>query len=530
MAGKLNSIVSAFPPLEISSASLSFCSRIGIDPGRYASFSLSASLLFSALAAMVSAALFPSLLLSFGTFFLAFALSFFLLVRAPRAAFMRKVSKMEAELPFSLRMLGMLLELNVPFHDALSAIARGRSPLAAEFRSMEKEIKRGAAMPSSLSHLAEVLHSLPIKRALLGVSSAYEKGRAGTELIRASDDLLSLQKHAMRNAASKQALLSLIFIAISVVLPSFLILFSSLGSFSPLPSLSPESLPLLLLLLLPALSALLLVLSASLFPSSFFSPKVPASIFLPMLAALLLFIALQPTDLPRLPIFVLLLAGGVALTYPLYLREKKREKLEEALPDAALALSSQPPGRGLEPLLTSIAKYSVTPLRDELLISLKQARANVKQEAVLEDLWRRNRSPILRRFSVFLGHALGAGHNISRYLSLIAEDILSALEMRRERESLLSMQKYTLIFGALLIPFIIGSTLTLSSQIAGLSGSAPPPGIQPTAISYLAIYAFLSSAFIAHAEGKASSFMAYFALLSVSSMALFYIFSGISLA
>jgi hypothetical protein len=123
---------------------------------------------------------------------------------------------------------------------------------------------------------------------------------------------------------------------------------------------------------------------------------------------------------------------------------------------------------------------------------------------------------------------MSAGHDISRYLALIAEDILSALEMRRERESLLSMQKYTLIFGALLIPFIIGSTLALSSEIATLNGAPSPAGIGSTAISYLAIYAFLSAAFISYSEGRPSSFMKYFALLSLASMALFYIFSGIS--
>jgi Flp pilus assembly protein TadB len=425
-------------------------------------------------------------------------------------------------------MLGMLLELNVPFADSLSIISRGNTPLAREFQSMEKEMRRGASIPGSLSHLAEALQSIPIKRALLGVSAAYEKGKSGAELIRASDDLISLQKHAMKDAASRQSLISLVFIAIAVVLPSFLILFSSLGSFSPLPELQPETIPIILLLILPAVSAFLLIISASFFPPSFFSPKASFSLLVPMFVVLLIFVALQFVALPRLLVFIILLAAGSAYAYPRYLQEQKREKLEFGLPDAVLALSSQPPGRGLEPLLASMSRYSVSPLKEELLISLKQAKANVKQESILEDLWKRNRSLLLKRFSTFLGHAMSAGHDISRYLALIAEDILSALEMRRERESLLSMQKYTLIFGSLLIPFIIGSTLTLSAEIATLNGAPSPAGIGSTAISYLAIYAFLSAAFISYAEGRPSSFIKYFAFLSLASMALFYIFSGIS--
>ena len=518
------SIADAFPSIPLRSNSLKFAERIGIEPGRFASFSL---LLSFSLSFLVSLFFLPDPI-AIAAFFLSFALLFFLLLRIPRILFLRRISLMESELPFSLRMLGMLLELNVPFAESLSIISKGNTPLAQEFQSMEKEMRRGAGIPASLSHLAEALQSIPIKRALLGVSAAYEKGKSGAELIRASDDLISLQKHAMKDASSKQALLSLVFIAIAVVLPSFLILFSSLGSFSPIPALQPETIPVFLLILLPAISALVLIISASLFQPSFFSPRVSFSIIAPMFAVLLLFVALQSSGLPRFPVFVILLAAGSAYAYPRYLREQKREKLESALPDAVLALSSQPPGRGLEPLLSSMSKYSVPPLSEELLISLKQAKANVKQESILEDLWKRNRSLLLKRFSTFLGHAMSAGHDISRYLSLIAEDILSALEMRRERESLLSMQKYTLIFGALLIPFIIGSTLTLSSEIATLNGAASPAGIGSAAISYLAIYAFLSAAFISYAEGRSSSFMKYFALLSLASMALFYIFSGIS--
>ncbi|MEW5996755.1 MAG: type II secretion system F family protein [Candidatus Micrarchaeota archaeon] len=521
----LRSAVSAFPPLPLSGAALRFAERIGMEPGRYASFSLFLSLFLSAL---ISLLFLPEILLASAAFFLSFALIFFILLRIPRILFMQRVSQMEAELPFSLRMLGMLLELNIPFTESLSILSKGNTPLSEEFRAMEKEVKRGAGIPASLSHLAETLQSLPIKRALLGVSSTYEKGRAGAELIRASGDLLSLQKHAMKDAASKQALLSLVFMAVAVVLPSFLILFSTLGGFSPLPALTPGTAPVLLLLALPALSALVLMVSASLFPPSFFSARIRLPALAPMFAALLLFALLQFSSLPRLPIFALLLAAGAAYTWPLYAQERKRERLEQSLPDAALALSSQPPGRGLEPLLSSMARYSVPPLRDEFLTSLKQAKANVRQDAVLDDLWRRNRSPLLKRFSLFLNHALGAGHDISRYLPLIAEDILSALEMRRERESLLSMQKYTLISGAFLIPFIIGSTLSLSAEIASLGGSAPPE-LGGTAISYLAIYSFLSAAFVSYAEGRSSSFVAYFALLSLASMALFYTFSGIAL-
>jgi hypothetical protein len=51
----------------------------------------------------------------------------------------------------------------------------------------------------------------------------------------------------------------------------------------------------------------------------------------------------------------------------------------------------------------------------------------------------------------------------------------------------------------------------------------------PTAVSYLAIYSFLCAAFVSYADGKASSFARYFAILSLVSIALFYLFLGISI-
>lgn len=518
--GNLEGIVSAFPPLHITSRQLAFAERLGLEPERYACFSLFLSFLLSIPIAGIFSDSIPMFL---AAILLSSALLFLLMLRLPRTIFMGRISRMEAELPFSLRMLGMLLELNVPFAESLSIISKGSSPLSEELKAMERDVRRGASIPACLSHLAERLNSIPIRRAILSVSSAYEKGKAGGDLIRISNDLLSMQKHSMKNAASRQSVLSLLFIAVAVILPAFMIIFSSLGSVSPFGNMDPSSIQVMMLVLLPSISALILIFSASMFPPSFFAPRFPLPAFIPAFVAVLVFVLLQYTEIPRIPALVLVLAAAAALSYPSYMKESKREKVEEGLPDVVLSVSSQPPGRGLEPLLASMEKYSMPPLRGELAISLKQAKANVKPEAVLDDLWRRNGSPLLRRFSIFLSHALGAGHDISRYLSMLAEDLLSAIEMRREREALLAMQKYTLISGTLLIPFIIGSSLSLAGGIAGGS----PPGIADDSVSYLAIYAFLSAAFISYAEGRPSSFIKYFSLLSLSGIALFHVFSGV---
>ncbi|HNT60890.1 MAG TPA: hypothetical protein PKJ97_02855, partial [Candidatus Bilamarchaeaceae archaeon] len=75
-------------------------------------------------------------------------------------------------------------------------------------------------------------------------------------------------------------------------------------------------------------------------------------------------------------------------------------------------------------------------------------------------------------------------------------------------------------------PFIIGSALSLSS---GFGEGAQPPGLSALPASYLAAYSFLSAAFISYVEGRPSSFIKYFAFLSVCGIALFHVFSGVPL-
>ena len=92
------------------------------------------------------------------------------------------------------------------------------------------------------------------------------------------------------------------------------------------------------------------------------------------------------------------------------------------------------------------------------------------------------------------------------------------------------MQKYTLVFGALILPLVLGNSLSLisgiSTSLGGMGGIIETAGSVIPA--YLIIYSFLASSFIGETESSASSGMLYFAGLSLASTIIFYLFSGIA--
>jgi len=173
-------------------------------------------------------------------------------------------------------------------------------------------------------------------------------------------------------------------------------------------------------------------------------------------------------------------------------------------------------------------KASTPELAHELSISIKQLKANIKPSKVLDDLWRRNSSIILKRVSTFFSYLFEAGVDAGNYVSLMAEDLFRLFELRREQQNAVSMQRYTLMFGAVILPLVLGNSLSLISGISDSIGTES--SIVPTATmaipAYLILYSFLASHFIAETENKSSSELIYFSALSIVSTILFYLFSG----
>jgi Flp pilus assembly protein TadB len=523
------SLSSRFPDMGIRSSQAAYAQKFGAEPGKYASFALLSPIIPSlpiSLLLFLAAGISPFLSLPVSYALLAAAL-----LLLPRFAFSRLREEAEAELPILLRTLGMLLELNVPFPSALERISGEDFAISPVLAEGVREMKRGATLESALAHIASELESLKVKRAVTQIISAYEGGGGAPAILRISRDFASLDRHRAREHSSRQALFSLLFIAVSSILPAVFLIFSFLGASVFSTETSPPLFTLAFLLGFPLLSASILYASSLQSPPNPFGKKRGGRGFLlPLLiaapAALLPLLGMG--TLPSLIFLSIILALSVAYFYPAYSQDKRREEIEEALPDALLAVSGSARGANLDSALSAMQKSRQGPLSEEMSVSLKQLRANIKPARVLEDLWERNGSLALRRVSSFFSSLFDSGANVQHYASLMAEDLFCLFEERRLRQGALSMQKYTLVFGALILPAILGNSLSLVQGISEISGEAASlaPSAYSVIPSYLVIYSFLCALFISDAESRGSSMLVYFASLSIASTILFYLFVG----
>ena len=147
---------------------------------------------------------------------------------------------------------------------------------------------------------------------------------------------------------------------------------------------------------------------------------------------------------------------------------------------------------------------------------------NLKIDSVLDDLWQRNGSGMLRRVCGMMKQMIHT--NSLDSLNVLAEDIVRSFQIKREHSQIFALQKYTLVFGAFLIALILKMTLHLLHDMGGLVEDSN--GIVSFAESivppYLVVYSMVSSAAIADAEGKKSSLAIYFLVLAVLSLSTFY--------
>jgi len=456
------------------------------EPGRYISLVLFLSTL-AACAAFVVLSL-AGIQLSLPMALLLFACCSAFALALPSMEHRKRSAEIEASMPFFLRCLGILLEAGVPFQRAMAAASEGEGALGDEMRHVGREAGNGMSLQAALTRLASSYESLAIKRAASQVLSAYETGAGGREIVKVGDELLSLDQHRMKEHAAKSAIFGLLFMMSSAILPTFFLVYAVAGTFAFARNVGEAEIALAMLVVFPLAGALLLVLSKATMPRT----------------------ALENT------------AGfGAYLSWG---RERAREDIERHLPDALFSVGGMPKGSGPERLLEEIAGGCHGTLSEEALKSVKQLRAGVKPDSVLDDLGTRNGSAMLRRACLMMRQMVSA--NSLHRLGALAEDMIRCSQMKRERAQLLAMQKYTLLAGGLLVPLILKMALGLLGSMPGIAGGESGGGLISCAARtipiYLLLYSVMVSVAIAEAEGRRSSMPFYLAGLATAGLAVFY--------
>lgn len=492
-----------FPQIGLRSGSEKELIMLGVNPRKY----ICMSVVFS-----ISIGFFLSFFLSLILFPLLFGLLLGLFIMMPRMEVRRIEGRIESELPWFLRGLGMLVELGIPFGRALEFAAEGR--IKDEISAVLEQTGRGMGLQAALSSFGNRHRSLGIKRAVSQLCLCYESGSNGREILKIGEDMLAIQKHRLKEFSSKSALIGLLFIMTSIVIPTFFLVYASAGNYAFGSTLSEGEIAIAMLVLFPMMSVFVLFLSRGMMPEGMEEKKFDYVVLTP--AAITVAGGVLFPGWLAVFLGAGIISGAVmaARTYP---REREMEEIEGRLPDAILSIGSLPKSSGIEDIFRIIEKGGFGALSKEAEVCGKQLGMNVRSAMVLEDLWKRNKSLALRRAAMFIQRMVETS-SLDR-MGMLADDMIASAEIARERARMFSMQKYTLILGAVLMPLIMGMMIDLLEGIGDveISGSV--------ITSYIIIYAAIASSAISWFEGKKSSAAIYLVALSITGLAVFHFLS-----
>ncbi|MDO8537655.1 MAG: type II secretion system F family protein [archaeon] len=146
----------------------------------------------------------------------------------------RKAKLFEKDFAFALMSLHTQLIIGVSYENALKNIAQTDYGIVSEeFAIVLREIsQKNSSMQSALFALSERIDSGMVKRGISQMISAYDKGRkeASADIKAIALEFLSMQKNEAKAFSSKIAVLSLMFIVVSAIIPAMFQAFVTVGS------------------------------------------------------------------------------------------------------------------------------------------------------------------------------------------------------------------------------------------------------------------------------------------------------------
>ncbi len=531
---------------------------------KYLALSLLISLVFSPAVFACALLLTSNLLSSLAFALLSFALAFLFLKSLPASEAKRRAALIEADLPMALRAIGIEMGLRVPFEKCIADIAAGGYGISPEFGRAHAAISSGASVQTALSEVSGNIDSFSLKRAISQMLVAYEHGSKPDALMRTASELVSEQSAKTREYGNRMAFLGLAFVAVACLLPAFFLVFTIVSSAFLDFAFTPLHVWLAFLVFFPLLDALVLVFIQLGSPASLETRKAglfggsdeaeaalagmelgamrgmrlretgPLVIGASVLAGICLLVLSLLSPVFLLLAILVVLAPPLAYFYLLYVSEKRTREIEERLPDVLFTAASLHKGISAERVISSIARAGYGALSDEFETAARQVAAGSSVPGALRKIGERNNSVLLSRAVLLISKGYESGADMYHALRESAEDILSLFALVRERRSILSLQKYTVIIGgAVLVPLILGSVFQvvggLSSGLEGgfLQKSADAGAIQDAAALaapvYLGIYALVSSLMVAKQEGDERRALIYFVFMLPLAEALFFL-------
>jgi len=173
---------------------------------------------------------------SFAIGFICALMCFCFLLYLPIQKKKKTAKEFEKDFPFALSTMAVEMNLKIPFEKSIENISKEKYGIvSSEFKKVSNEINEsGSSVNEALLHLTERIDSLMLKRAVAQISAVYSQGsktkNAGESLKKISSEILSRQKTESKEFSGKLVVFSLMFVAISAIVPAIFQAFIIVGS------------------------------------------------------------------------------------------------------------------------------------------------------------------------------------------------------------------------------------------------------------------------------------------------------------
>ena len=188
----------------------------------------------------------------------------------PKYIAKKRASMAEKDLPFAMMELSLHTKAMLTTEKGIEKISRNNGLLSDEFRKVLYKVKgKGASLQEALLEMAESFDSRSLRRGIMQIISCYENGNrkiGAAGLKRAGKDELSRQRSISREFSGKISLLSLMFIAVSAIVPALFQSFIIVGSTFMQMDFTPIQVIVITTMLLPAIDIGVLLYIRSITP------------------------------------------------------------------------------------------------------------------------------------------------------------------------------------------------------------------------------------------------------------------------
>lgn len=193
------------------------------------------SVLFSIAIWFILVLFLDELVLSFFYALLIFFLCLGFLLYQPILTKKKIASLIEKDLPFALMSMSVGLNMKIPFEKTIENITSENYGLVSvEFRKIISDIREGgASVQEAFFSFSERTDSQMVKRCVSQLVNIYEQGakeNAGEPIRRLAAEQLAKQKAISKEFTGKLVVFSLMFIAVSAIIPALFQAFIVVGS------------------------------------------------------------------------------------------------------------------------------------------------------------------------------------------------------------------------------------------------------------------------------------------------------------